>query len=223
MNICFTMCIHNVCIQMDHWELLVKWLVTFSNVCMISIRICDSAERKDFIRICTVSSYDLPIILPNFSYMHPTQHIAALKKKDAYNDIFCYKILINKIIYAERLRKSKKMATYNFVGRKLGESSLFLRISLHLLTVSKSKNVSPTLNKVARHLAMRRRVGGPGAPCICLVSCSTSFCWHPLISLCKWSFSWLILCFISMAKICPYRMNFHRIYYRCQMSKIVKW
>lgn len=60
---------------------LTKSLVTFSNVCMISIRVCDSAERKDFIRICTVSSYDLPIILPNFSYMHPTQQIAALEKR----------------------------------------------------------------------------------------------------------------------------------------------
>lgn len=68
------------------------------------------------------------------------------------------------------------MINYNFVGKKLGESSLFLKMSLHLLTVSKSKNVSPTLNRVARHRAIRRRVGGPGAPCICLVNCSTNFC-----------------------------------------------
>lgn len=52
--------------------------------------------------------------------------------------------------------------TYSLVGKKLGESSLFLRISLHLLTVSKSKNVSPTENKVARHLAISFLVGGPG-------------------------------------------------------------
>lgn len=75
--------------------------------------------------------------------------------------------------------------TYNFVGKKLGESSLFFRMSLHLLTVSNRRNVSPTLNKVARHLAIRRRVGGPGAPCMCLVNCSTNFCWHPFMSLFK--------------------------------------
>lgn len=76
-------------------------------------------------------------------------------------------------------------AAHNFVGRKLGESSLFLRMSLHLLTVSKRRKVSPTLNKVAKHRAMSLRVGGPGAPCMWRVSCSTSFCWHPLISLWK--------------------------------------
>lgn len=73
-------------------------------------------------------------------------------------------------------------STHSFVGRKLGESSLFFKISLHLLTVSKSKNVSPTLKRVARHRAIKRRVGGPGAPCMCLVSCSTNFCWHPFMS-----------------------------------------
>lgn len=134
---------------------------------MISIRVCDSAERKDFIRICTVSSYDLPIILPSFSYMHPTQQIAALKKQHVC--IHTAELLSIKLII-------KINNIHSFVGKKLGESSLFLKISLHLLTVSKSRNVSPTLNKVARHLAMRRRVGGPGAPCICLVNCSTNFC-----------------------------------------------
>ena len=73
--------------------------------------------------------------------------------------------------------------THNFVGRKLGESSLFFKMSLHLLTVSKSRNVSPTLNSVAKHRAISLLVGGPCAPCMCRVSCSTNFCWHPLISL----------------------------------------
>lgn len=65
-------------------------------------------------------------------------------------------------------------------------------MSLHLFTVSNKRNVSPTLKRVARQRAIRRRVGGPGAPCMCLVSCSTSFCWHPLISLCNSEFR---LCF----------------------------
>lgn len=60
--------------------------------------------------------------------------------------------------------KSSQNRTYNFVGRKLGESSLFLRMSLHLLTVSKSRNVSPTENRVDKQLASNFRVGGPGAP-----------------------------------------------------------
>lgn len=54
--------------------------------------------------------------------------------------------------------------TYNLVGRKLGESSLFLRMSLHLFTVSKRRNVSPTENSVDKQLASNFRVGGPGAP-----------------------------------------------------------
>lgn len=52
--------------------------------------------------------------------------------------------------------------THNFVGRKLGESSLFLRMSLHLLTVSNNRKVSPTENSVDRQLANSFRVGGPG-------------------------------------------------------------
>lgn len=54
--------------------------------------------------------------------------------------------------------------THNFVGRKLGESSLFLRMSLHLLTVSNNRKVSPTENRVERQLASSFRVGGPGDP-----------------------------------------------------------
>lgn len=54
--------------------------------------------------------------------------------------------------------------THNFVGKKLGESSLFLRMSLHLLTVSNNRNVSPTENSVERQLASSFRVGGPGDP-----------------------------------------------------------
>lgn len=72
--------------------------------------------------------------------------------------------------------------TYSLVGRKLGESSLFFRMSLHLLTVSKSRNVSPTENRVAKHWAMSFLVGGPGEPWMCVVSCSTSFFWHPFRS-----------------------------------------
>jgi hypothetical protein len=75
--------------------------------------------------------------------------------------------------------------THSRVGRKLGESSLFLRISLHLLTVSKSRKVSPTLNSVARQRAISLRVGGPGDSWMCCVSCSTSFFWQPLMSDCK--------------------------------------
>lgn len=52
--------------------------------------------------------------------------------------------------------------TYSFVVKKLGESSLFFRMSLHLLTVSNNKNVSPTENNVARHRAINLLVGGPG-------------------------------------------------------------
>jgi len=80
--------------------MLVKFfnkIITFSNVCIISIRVCDSAERKDFIKICTVSSYDLPIILPSFSYMHPTQQIAALEKQHVYIHIAKLFQIINKI------------------------------------------------------------------------------------------------------------------------------
>lgn len=54
--------------------------------------------------------------------------------------------------------------TYNFVGRKLGESSLFLRMSLHLFTVSNNRKVSPTENSVDKQLANNFRVGGPGEP-----------------------------------------------------------
>lgn len=72
--------------------------------------------------------------------------------------------------------------THSRVGRKLGESSLFLRISLHLLTVSNRRKVSPTLNSVARQRAISLRVGGPGDSWMCCVSCSTSFFWQPLMS-----------------------------------------
>lgn len=52
--------------------------------------------------------------------------------------------------------------TYNFVERYVKESSFIRNISLHLLTVSKRRNVSPTLNKVAKHFAINILVGGPG-------------------------------------------------------------
>jgi hypothetical protein len=51
--------------------------------------------------------------------------------------------------------------TYSLIGRKDGESSLFLRISLHLLMASNKRKVSPTLNRVDKHLAISLRVGGP--------------------------------------------------------------
>lgn len=54
--------------------------------------------------------------------------------------------------------------TYSFVGKKLGESSLFFSMSLHLLTVSNNKKVSPTENSVAKQLAINFLVGGPGDP-----------------------------------------------------------
>lgn len=72
--------------------------------------------------------------------------------------------------------------TYNFVANTDGESSLFFSMSLHLLTVSKSRNVSPTENSVAKQLAIRFRVGGPGELWMCVVSCSTSFFWQLLMS-----------------------------------------
>lgn len=72
--------------------------------------------------------------------------------------------------------------TYNFVASTDGESSLFFSMSLHLLTVSKSRNVSPTENRVAKQLAIRFRVGGPGELWMCVVSCSTSFFWQLLMS-----------------------------------------
>lgn len=83
----------------------------------------------------------------------------------------------------ETMTQSEIIA-YNFVGRKLGESSLFFRMSLHLFAVSNSRNVSPTENSVDRQLASSFRVGGPGDPCMCVVSCSTSFFWHALMSSC---------------------------------------
>lgn len=52
--------------------------------------------------------------------------------------------------------------TYNFVERYVKESSLIRKMSLHLLTVSKRRNVSPTLNNVAKHFAINILVGGPG-------------------------------------------------------------
>lgn len=67
------------------------------------------------------------------------------------------------------------MCSYNFVGKKLGESSLFFNISLHLLTVSNSRNVSPTEKSVDKQLANSFRAGGPGEPAICVVNCSTNF------------------------------------------------
>ncbi len=60
--------------------------------------------------------------------------------------------------------------TYSLVGRKLGESSLVRMISLHLLMVSNSEKVSPTLKMVARQRASSLRVGGPGFPLICPTS-----------------------------------------------------
>lgn len=74
---------------------------------------------------------------------------------------------------------------HSLVERKLGESSLLRRMSLHLLTVSKSRKVSPTLNRVAKQRATSLRVGGPGDSCILCVNCSTSFFWHPLMSFCN--------------------------------------
>lgn len=68
------------------------------------------------------------------------------------------------------------------VGKKLGESSRFFRMSLHLLTVSKSRKVSPTEKSVAKQLAISLRVGGPGALWMCVVNCSTNFFWHPFMS-----------------------------------------
>lgn len=122
---------------------------TFSIVTMISIRIWDSALFRDRMRICTVSSYDRPIMRPNFSYMLPKQLMAALKRK---------------MIRIRKVNVVLILNTHSFVGRKLGESSLFLRISLHLFTVSKSRKVSPTEKRVAKQAAISFRVGGPGEP-----------------------------------------------------------
>lgn len=52
--------------------------------------------------------------------------------------------------------------------------------------------MSPTEKSVARHLANKRRVGGPTpdtAPppsATNPVSCATSFCWQPFMSDCKY-------------------------------------
>lgn len=82
---------------------------------------------------------------------------------------------------------SGKCMAYSLVGKKLGESSLFFNISLHLLTVSNSRNVSPTENSVDRQLANSFRVGGPGDPWIWVVNCSTSFFWHAFMSDCEFN------------------------------------
>lgn len=71
--------------------------------------------------------------------------------------------------------KNIKHFTYSFVARKLGESSLFLSMSLHLFTVSNNRKVSPTENSVARFLAMSFLAEGPGESFTNATSCSTSF------------------------------------------------
>lgn len=68
------------------------------------------------------------------------------------------------------------------MGKKLGESSLFLIMSLHLLIESNNKEASPTLKSVAKTRPISFLVGGPGDSFICLMSCSTNFFWQPLMS-----------------------------------------
>jgi hypothetical protein len=50
----------------------------------------------------------------------------------------------------------------NFVGKNEGESSLLFKMSVHWLTVSKRRKVSPTAKIVAKHLAINFLAGGPG-------------------------------------------------------------
>lgn len=87
------------------------------------------------------------------------------------------------------------MLAYSLVARTDGESSLFFSMSLHLLTVSNSKKVSPTENRVARQLAIRFRVGGPGELWMCVVSCSTNFFWQLLMS------DWLLLLLLLVIRL----------------------
>ena len=74
------------------------------------------------------------------------------------------------------------MYIYSLVNKYVGESSLFFSMSLSLLTVSKRRNASPTLNKVAKQWPTSWRIGGPGLVLIWAISCSTSFFWHSLTS-----------------------------------------
>lgn len=107
---------------------------------------------------------------PSFSYIEPTQQMAELNS-------------IGKIeINLKAIEATRSINIYSFVGKKLGESSLFFKISLHLLTVSNNRKVSPTENNVAKQLAINFLVGGPGEPWMCVVNCSTSFFWHSFMS-----------------------------------------
>lgn len=75
--------------------------------------------------------------------------------------------------------------TYSLVGKYDGESSFTLIMSLHLFTVSNKRNVSPTENSVARHLASSLRAGAPSDSLRRFTSCATSFCWQLFMSDCK--------------------------------------
>lgn len=106
---------------------------------------------------------------PSFSYIEPRQRIAALcSEVEQYFVVKLAKMRIFERQKSDRFlidsRQEQGGGTYNLVGRKLGESSLFLRMSLHLFTVSNNRNVSPTENSVDRQLASSFRVGGPGEP-----------------------------------------------------------
>ena len=67
------------------------------------------------------------------------------------------------------------MYIYSLVNKYVGESSLFFSMSLSLLTVSKRRNASPTLNKVAKQWPTSWQICGPGLELIWAISCSTSF------------------------------------------------
>jgi hypothetical protein len=86
---------------------------------------------------------------PSFSYNNPSALMEALRKK----------LELKKKMYS---RHFKNIHTYNLVIRKLGESSLFFKISFNLLIVSNRRNASPTLNIVAKQFPIIIRIGGPG-------------------------------------------------------------
>lgn len=110
-----------------------------------------------------------------------------MKKKEEINCLHTNSsivIIISFLVFffaVKRIKWNVEKKSYNLVGKKLGESSLFFKMSLHLLTVSNSKNVSPTENNVDKQLAKSLRVGGPGDPWIWVVNCSTNFFWHAFI------------------------------------------
>ena len=73
---------------------LTFFLIFYYSHMFVSRQQLTSAFLRDLIRICTVSSNVLPVILPSFSYIAPRQAIAALKYIKIHSKLLLLKILI---------------------------------------------------------------------------------------------------------------------------------